>query len=216
MPKPTHTRALIRHAIVRVLASAPQTSALLRGGVYANRMEHWLQAELPACGVYTLDENPLETDRSPDPEEKRITLAVELLAAMGTRVDDTLDDLSFAVEAALQLSAIGAAMTAITNEALQEAGQPPLEPVVINGIPRTSAADCLLTLAPQGTEIGIAVEGSRQVGVATLSFNVDYETPRIPLLLPDFLLAHTGWDVAPADGHIDMESRVDFPPATKE
>ena len=59
--KPMHPRALIRHAVVRVLKENPATAALLSDRVYPDRVEHWLAEELPACGVYTLSEETLNS-----------------------------------------------------------------------------------------------------------------------------------------------------------
>ena len=73
--------------------------------------------------------------------------------------------------------------------------------------------DTLLLLGLKSTDIGIAVDGNRQIGVAAMNFDLEYETPRLPIPLPDFLLAISGWDVEPHDGVIDMVSRVEFEPA---
>lgn len=208
----TSHRALIRAAIVRTLTENQEMAAGLAGRVYGNRVEHWLADELPAVGVYTLSEEVLEPEIYPDPLERRLSLVVEILAGAGIAVDDALDDLAAGVEKALLIDIVGAAMTAIVNAALVADGKEPMPPVVINGIPRTSAMDTLLTLKLTGVEIGIAVDGDRQIGVAALNFDLDYTLPDMPAVLADFLLATAAWDVAPADGHIDMESRVEFPP----
>jgi hypothetical protein len=131
---------------------------------------------------------------------------------MSVKVDDVLDALADAVEKPLTLGAVGIAMTAIVNEARAEKGEDPLPAVIINGIPRSSAVDTLLTLKLTGIELGIAVEGDRQIGVAAMSFDLEYGVSALLPPLPDFLLAVSGWDVEPADGHIDMESRVEFEP----
>jgi len=155
----------------------------------------------------------LEPEIYPDPLERRLTLVVEILARADVAVDDTLDNLAEAVERALLIDIVGAAMAAIVNASLVAAGQEPLPPVVINGILRASAVDTLLTIKLTSTEIGIAVEGDRQIGVAALNFDLDYTLPKMPPPLADFLLGVTAWDVMPADGQIDMESRVEFAPA---
>jgi hypothetical protein len=213
--KPMHPRALIRHAVVRVLKEYPDTAALLGERIFPNRAEHWLSDELPACGVYTLSEEGITSDVSPDPDERRIDLIVELLARMTDAVDDTLDALALAVEEALRLDAIGEAMGGIANEALAKAGLPPMEKVKKDGVWRWPV-DTLLLLGLKSTDLGIAVDGNRQIGVAAMDFVLEYETPRLPVPLPDFLLAMSGWDVEPHDGHIDMESRVKFEPAEEE
>jgi hypothetical protein len=212
-PTPLHPRALIRRAVVRVLRQDAATAALMADRIFPNRTEHWLADELPACGVYTLSETPVESDVSPGPDERRIDLAVEVLARMASGVDDALDSLCLAVERALQLDAVGAAMTALVDEARAQAGKDPLPPVVVDGIPRTSAVDTLLVLEPAGTEIGIAVDGNRQIGVAVMNFGLEYAAPRTAAPDAEFLLAVAGWDVEPHDNVIDMESRAAFEPA---
>jgi len=207
-----HPRALIRHAVVRVLKEHLDTAALLGKRVFPNRTEHWLSDELPACGVYTLSEDAIDSDVSPDPDERRIDLVVELLARNTAKVDDVLDALTLAVEEALRLDAIGEAMGRIVNEALVKAELSPMEKVKKNGELRWPV-DTLLLLGLKSTDIGIAVDGNRQIGVAAMNFDLEYKTSRLPIPLPDFLLAISGWDVEPHDGVIDMVSRVEFEPA---
>jgi hypothetical protein len=209
---PLHPRALIRHAVVRVLKDDERAAALLPGGVYPNRSEHWLAHELPASGVYTLQEQTLETDVYPDPRERRINLVVELLSYMSAGVDDALDALSLAVERALCLDSIGEAMGGIVNAQLVAAGKPPMEKGRRDGR-ILWPVDTLLTLNLTSTDIGIAADGDREIGVAVLTYALEYEAPRYRTELPDFLLAASGWDVEPADGRIDMVSRVEFAPA---
>ena len=203
---PIHPRALIRHAVVRVLTKNPGTAALLGERVFPNRMEQWWQSELPACGVYTLSEEWLDTDSYPEPEERRLDLACELLCAADEKTDDSLDALCLAVERAMLLPAIGAAMGDILDESRVNVGLDPLGPGQ-----RKALDETLLQLASRGTELGIAVDDAeRQTGVAALNFSLDYRRLILPGDLPDFLLGVSGWDVQPADGHIDMESRVEF------
>jgi hypothetical protein len=212
MPDPLHPRALIRHAVVRTLREAPALSSRLGRRVFPNREEHWLQDELPAAGVYTLSEQTIDSKISPDPDERRIDLVVEILAGMSVRVDDTLDALTLAVEKALLLDSIGDFMGLLINERLAAAGLPPLEKIRRDGRLRWPV-DTLLLLGLKDTELAIAVEGDRQIGVASMNFDLEYFWPECPGPLDDFLLGIAGWDVQPHDGHIDMVSRVAFDPA---
>lgn len=207
-----HPRALIRHAVVRVLQENSVTASLLGERVYPDRVEHWLAEELPACGVYTLSEETIDSDTSPNPDERRVDLIVELLARMTDAVDDTLDALTLGVEKALLLDAIGEAMGRIVNEKLAAAGLPLMEKIRRNSESRWPV-DTLLLLGLQSTDLGIAVEGNRQIGVAAMSFDLEYSWPEYPEPLADFLLAIAGWDVEPHDNVIDMVSRVEFEPA---
>jgi hypothetical protein len=218
-PRKAHPRALIRHALVRVLSEDPEVSARIGSRVFPNRSEHWLCDELPACGVYTLDEETLESDVSPDPRERRVELIVEMIARMSAAVDDLLDDLCLSVERALNLDRIGAAMGDLVDEARAEADLPPLAPVRVDGEMR-HPADVLLELRLQNTDLAIAVDGNREIGVAVLNFRLDYRIPRPrpdgEEALPDFLLAASGWDVEPHDGQMEMESNVEFEPSHAE
>ena len=233
-PTPTQPRVLIRRAIVRVLQESPVTAPLFGGQpvvnddgeqifvgarIYPNREEHWQADELPACGVYTLSEEILDSDTWPDPGERRIDLIIEILSRKARRVDDTLDALTGAIESALSLDAIGDAMGRIANEALIAAGLRPMEKIKKDGVWRWPV-DTLLLLGLKGTDLGIAVDGDRQIGVAAMNYDLEYSTATLGLppyeSLPDFLLAMAGWDVEPHDGVIDMESRVELEPTTKE
>lgn len=205
-----HMRLLLRHAIVRVLTEQEATAVLFAQRVHPNREEHWLEAELPAVGVYTLKDAEIETDQHPDPEEWRIDLIIEVLARAGVRVDDALDHYAGVIEATLTLDRIGDALGRIVNERLVAAGHEPMVKLASGRWP----VDSLLLLELTGTELGIGVEGERQVGVAAMQYDLEYAMPRpCPEGLPDLLACIGGWDVQPADGCIDMVSRVTFDPA---
>lgn len=204
-----HPRALVRLAVVRVLLESPAVSAIFGGRIWPNRTEHWLCPELPAAGVYTMSEENLDSEQSPDPDERRISLELELVDIADESLDDRLDAACLAVESALfaghAIDRLGSAMTAIIEEKL---GRP---------LPRDkkgrSPADSLLLLKLKGTDLGIAADGEREIGLAAMSFDVEYFWPKAWCDLADFLLAISGWDTEPADGRIEMRSRVEFEPA---
>lgn len=219
-----HQRALIRHAVTRVLKQHKATAPLFGGvltqpaegeaffagaRVHPNRAAHWLEAELPACGVYTLQETGLESDRRPDPDERRLTLVVEILADGGDEhVDDRLDALALAVETALGaggLDRIGAAMGAIYNAGLPPGMEPP------DTEHGRHPADTLTLLRYTGTDIGLAEDGSRPLGLASLVFELDYETPRRLAPLPEYLLGVTGWNLAHTDEALEAEDHLHYP-----
>lgn len=207
-----HMRALIREAVVRLIKADPACAPLLGDRVWPNRFEAWLTQELPAAGVYTTREEVLESDTSPDPDERRLSLEVELVAWADASLDDTLDALCLALEHALTrdhaIDALGREMTALVEARLKKT-----LPLLKNG---RSPVDTLIALKATGTDIGIAVDGERQIGVATLALDIDYTWPRPTGELADFLLAIGYWDTAPADGKVDMVSRVEFPPPDKD
>lgn len=206
-----HPRALIRAAIVKVLLANSACAAMFGDRIYPNRFEQWFAEELPAAGVYTLEEENLESDVSPDPDERRLSLVLELVCQADEQVDDWLDRLCLACEAALFASGaidkIGQAMTEIIAAKI---GQAVPEK---NG---RSLADTLILISLKKTELGIAVDGNRETGVASLNFDVEYYWPKSFGNLADFLLAYGGWDVEVSDGKIDMYSRVEFEPFNKE
>lgn len=212
-----HPRALIRHAIVRVIKKNEAIATLVGERVFPNRVEHWQPDELPAIGVYTLNESRLESDMNPDPEERRISLVVESLTEQDEYVDDRLDELVLVVEEALCIDAIGRAMVEIFEEGRKyAAGDPDLPPLPPGPDNRHPVDSMLLELRLQDTSLVLVVdEADNQCGLAALNFDLDYKALRLPIPMADFLIAYTAWDVAPADKNIDMESRVDFPPPNK-
>lgn len=213
MPK-VHPRTLIRHAIVRVLQEAEDRA--LENRVFPNRMEHWFAEELPAVGVYALSETYLQADVSPYKDERALDIVMEILSSVCEDVDDMQDALSMLVENSLNLSAIGAAMTALVNERLAYEGKEPLLPVYVDGQYRISIVDTLLKLVFNSTEMATVVDGDREIGVCAITCSIEYAFLEEMPDLAYFLLAHTDWDVEPADGHIDMQSRVEFPAPNKE
>jgi len=206
---PLHMRALIRQGMVAVFLADAGIAASMRDRIFPNRVEQWWAEELPATGVYTLHEENVTTDKNPDPEERKLTMAVEVLTQATEQLDDLLDALALLIERAMSIDALGAAMTAIVESRLGKA-------VERDGQGRSPVDAALLAIKLTGTETGIAVDGERQIGVSTLTFDIEYQAPVFTAEMDDFLLGCSGWDVATADGNIEMQSRVEFPPAATE
>lgn len=217
LPRGWHFRQLLRHAVCRLLAESPQSAALLAGRIWPNRFEHWLSPDLPAAGVYTLAEENLDARQSPDPDERRLSLTLELVAVADERLDDRLDELCVAAEKALfsdfAIDRLGQAMTAIAEQRLglrfprNKSGRSPV--------------DTLLLIRLDRTELGISTDGAREAGMASLFFDVEYFRRLPPPFdtldingrpFPPFLHAWSGWDVEEADGRLDMESSQHFEP----
>lgn len=199
-----HPRMLIRRAICKVLSENAVIVEHVTGGVHPNRIEQWWTDEMPAIGVYTLSETRIASDSRPEPQERDLSLVIEILANADATLDDILDHLSLITEqSVMQLDTIGRAMGQIVDALLPE--PLPLE----HG---KHPADTLLKLTHEGTEIGVAVDGQRQCGVASLQFSLEYAWPDPLPHLEDFLIANSGWFVEPDDGVMDMESRVEFAP----
>ena len=93
-----HPRTLIRRAVCQVMREHDGLAALIGARIWPNRMEHWFRGELPAAGVYTVSEQRVESDTRPEPQERVISLAVELLGGELEAVDDTLDALCLQLE----------------------------------------------------------------------------------------------------------------------
>lgn len=184
-PLPPHPRTLLRKAVCALLRQSA-----FSGAVYANREEPWLAEELPVMGVYTTEESPLETDQSPPPDERRVTLVVDVLALSGLTLDDTLDAFSFLVEKAVTFAALEAKLRTVST-----------------GLP-------LLDLQYSGTTLGLAEEGSRLIGVASLTFDLDYRMPVNMAGLVPFITAETAWDIVDycgPDGKLEATDIVTLP-----
>ncbi len=214
--RPLHQRALIRMALVRMLKEDATLANYFGERVWGNRQDHWLTEELPAMGLYTLSEDTIESDRSPDPDERTINLALEILDAQTSRTDDRLDAFTLMVENCLELDKLGNFMGEIVNEIRQKYGLEPLEKAHIEGLYRY-AIDTNLRLRLTSTELGLAVDGIRQLGVAVMNFDLEYRNPQSTLDLPDFLEGITNWQIyfpEEMEPRTDMQSRVTYDPTT--
>ena len=204
-------RTLIRHAVCELfLDSAPL--APLGQRIFANRMAPWMESDLPACGIYVLQEENLETDRYPDPEERRLTLVVELLVRADERLDDRLDSLCLGVEQVISADAIGRHMGELVDYALADRCQPPMPLTREHRHP----ADSLLLLRLTGTDLVLAEDGNRTIGVAIMNFDVEYAPPPREMDLPDFLTGIVGWSLVVSDeaaGEVPIHAvdKIEFP-----
>ena len=171
---PTHPRTLLRRGIAKLLENAgfgPER-------VFQNREEPWLAAEFPALCVYITEENAVESDVNPAPEEREAVVVVQVLEdGGGLDLDDRLDALSLVVEQAVQFEAL--------EEGLKAEGLP------------------LTDLEYSGTVLGVADDGHRQVGVAEISFSAWYQMPELPARIDRFITGHADWDLAGGEGHPD-------------
>jgi hypothetical protein len=106
-----HPRKLIRQAAVARLTGATAAGAR----VFKARVVPFKQSELPAVAVYTPEEE-VEATRSSAPREleRTLQLVVEAVTKSGSPsdVDDTADDLSLEIEAAIDVDpTLGGAAT---------------------------------------------------------------------------------------------------------
>ena len=185
-----HPRTAIRKAAASLLKNYAPLKVLHQGRVFPSREEHLLEEDLPAFGVYTSDETPVDTsDRAPQPDERQLTLVVEAVAKADGQLDDSLDSMCEQVEFVFRcIDVLGTAMQA------------------------QGAADSLLDLKYDGTVLEFATDGRREMGIATLSFKVDYRMPEPDAELPDFLRAGVVWDLAEPDGNPELVDEFNVRP----
>ncbi len=193
---PVHPRALIRRSVCALLRGSG-----FAGGVYPSREEPWLVEELPAMGVYAVEERLLESNASPAEDDRELTLAVDLLDREATypepemvcapdrswplRLDDRLDALTLYPEAALTFEAVRDAVTHAARQA---------------GFAERDAKAMIQDFAYGSAAIGFAEDGRRVVACAALSYVVTYRMPPSPVDADKLKTIVTGWDLA------------DFPP----
>lgn len=96
----SHERKAIRNAVVAALTGATDAGA----NVFKTRLAPMRVADLPAINVYVDSERRVEDDAELSEPRKlaRIcTLAIEAWARVDDDVDDTLEDLAFQIETAM-------------------------------------------------------------------------------------------------------------------
>lgn len=154
---PEHRRATIRKSIVRVLtqhtsAQVPVYRTEARDRVFTNRISPWFHGELPAIGVYTIEESSAVRVSAPLIYYRRPEIAVEACVELSEGCDDLLDKMAAQIELAMS-----------------EAGHYLKDPVSGNEL-----LDDRKIL--KSTEMGIAGNGERQVGKVVLRYEMPYES----------------------------------------
>lgn len=91
----SHRRQQIREAIVTRLASVPVT-------LTRSRVRNWQAGELPGIAVYTLSEQSETAPIDSREMARTVTVAVEIYVGGGDGIDDEIDDLCVAIEAAME------------------------------------------------------------------------------------------------------------------
>ena len=197
-PLPVHPRALIRRAVCALLRASG-----FPGPVFSSREEPWLADELPCIGVYTTDETRRESDRSPEPDERELTVVIDILDRENPDepLDDRLDALSLYPETALFFEAVRDAVA----QAAENARMKPADMPVLDFLYGSAA-------------IGEAEDGRRVVACATLTFRVTYRMPPPKMNADDLKTIVSGWDLADfpppcggPDGTLEAENINIFP-----
>lgn len=180
-----HPRAVIRRAVCALLAGSG-----FPGRVWPSREEPWLADDLPVMGVYTTEERRLDSDQSPEPDDRELTVVIEVLdrEALGATprpLDDRLDDLTLYPEAVLSFETVRDSVAHGARAA---------------GYGETDAEALVQDFAYGSATIGEAEDGRRVVACAVLTFALTYRMPA-PVVDADRLKTIiSGWDLA------------DFPP----
>lgn len=176
-----HPRKLIRLAAVSALKLA-NTSAGQR--VIPSKMVPWRDIELPAIGVYILDELVDEESADSAPRKLLRTADLTIIGAVkaGVGVDNALDDLAEQIEQAIEV-----------------------DPMLAG-----TAEDCFL----RQTEIGIPEEGTSERGMIRLVYRASYWRYSTPSgTAVDFKTAVVNYNpegvVAPADQAVDRLENLD-------
>lgn len=130
-------------------AAVSALAGIAGGRIYASRAYNVQQGELPALLVYTLSERSDAIRLSMAGArrlQRTLDLAVEVYAS-GASVDDALDALCVEVEEAMHASAAAGGLAALIED---------------------------MTLS--ATQVGLAGDGNRSVGVAQLRYTIEYHT----------------------------------------
>ena len=175
-----HIRSFIRKAAVELLKAHPQLQEKLQGRIFPSREEHFLEDDLPAIGVYAVDEQAVDTtNRTPRPDWRDLTLVVEILVRANNDLDESLDELCGYVEEAL-------GWREFFSRVIVEKFQQP---------------DPLNDVRYQSSSLEFASDGKRVMGVATLNYLVEYGIS-VSQELPEFLTAKTDWHASNPEGGI--------------
>lgn len=198
IPLSAHPRALIRRAVCALLRGSD-----FPGPVFPSREEPWLADELPCIGVYTTDETRRESERSPEPDERELTVALDILdrERPDEPLDDRLDALTLYPEAVLIFETV---RDAVARAAAQAGISPDDMPV--------------LDFVYGSASIGEAEDGRRVVACATLTYRLTYRMPPPRVDADKLKTIVSGWDLADfppphggPDGKLEAENINRFP-----
>lgn len=140
----SHRRQKIREAIMDRLAAVPVT-------LTRSRVHSWQASELPGVAVYTLSEQSEAAPIDSREMTRTVTVAVEIYVRGGGSIDDEIDDLCVAIEAAMEGDDEGRFDGLVIDSALAR------------------------------TTIGLVGEGERRNGICRLEYEVEYwVSPGLP------------------------------------
>ncbi len=175
---------LIRQALADRLRQSPEIAAFAGDRIFLNRFEAWGEAGLTTIGVYVISEEPLETDISPPPDERRLTVTVEILSREDAALEERLDQIADQVLRSYTLDPLG--------ELVKAAGGP----------------DTFLKIEWLGNDRGYLPEGEHTIGANIMAFSLEYQQPWADAELPPFETAATDWRAQTPEGEIEAENIV--------
>lgn len=177
---------LIRRALRDRLLEVEALRPLVGDRVYLNRFEAWDEAELTTVGVYALTEEPIENDKNPSPDERRLTFTVEILSREDEDLEDRLDLMAALIEAAYTLPPLGRLIEAAGGQ------------------------DTLLKIDWKGNERGYLPEAEVTLAANIMTFTLEYGVFPILAELPAFKLAAGDWTAQSPEGPLPVQSLAEM------
>ena len=166
--------------------AAPDDEFFAGGRICLNRLEAWEERELTTIGVYMVGEDPIDTDINPPPDERRLTVGVEIFTQEDKDMEERLDFISALVEFYYTLPPLGRLIEA------------------------QGGKDTLLKIDWLGNDRGYLPEGQRTIGANIMSFALEYQIPWADEELPPFKIADTYWQAKTPEGELEAENIVEL------
>lgn len=160
----------------------PEDDFFTGGRIYLNRFEAWDERELTTIGIYVVSEDPIETDKNPPPNERRLTVGVEIFSPEDQALEERLDIIASLVEHYYRL--------------------PPLGRL----IKLQGGCDTLLKIDWLGNDRGYIPEGQRTIGANIMSFALEYQIPGEEAELPPYTQFKTDWKARTPNGDLEAEN----------
>ena len=171
-----HPRTLIRKALV-LLLEKKMAEYNMPISIYSNRVSAFITDELPAVGVYLLQEEKIEKNKRPDPDERSVSVVIDIVVRESLQIDDELDVFTCLFEGIIDLGSVEKEINAFFHKTSHDSSE-------------VAAADFwILSVDYEGLDMGMASDEAKTVGIASLSFSINYEMPK-RTILPDFEIFH--------------------------
>ncbi len=172
-----HPRSLIRKALVKMFKKELHEKNF-NITVFENRVSAFLAEDLPCIAVYAESENILDEAKRPNPNERDLSINIDLLAREGENIDDDLDALSYFIEKILTIEKLDSVL-----DSMFEA----------DGL--VSSDIVLIEVTYENIAMGLIADDARVLGCASMAFSIKYELPKRSEL-PDFNEFSFGMDMS--------------------